>query len=83
MRQALTSIDHVLRPVETTDRVYRKEPTSVKKLLQGDAAWSTQKCMLGWDIDTVCGTLLLPPHRPDRLRAILDKVQPPRKRLCT
>ena len=83
LRQALTSIDHVLRPVEATDPVYRKEPTSVKKLLQGDAAWSTQKRMLGWDIDTVRGTLSLPPHRSDRLRAILDQVQPPRKRLRT
>ena len=83
MRQALTSIDQVLRPVDCTDPMYRKEPTSVKKLLQGDAAWSTQKRMLGWDIDTIQGTLSLPPHRIDRLREILDRVQPPRKRLRT
>jgi hypothetical protein len=39
--------------------------------------------MLGWDIDTVRGTLALPLHRIDRLREILDRVQPPRKRLPT
>lgn len=83
MRQALTSIDQVLRPVDHGDPGYRKEPTSVKKLLQGDAYWSTRKRMLGWDLDTVAGTLELPPHRLERLRAILDKVQPPRKRLPT
>ena len=83
MRQAITSIEHVLRPVDAADPVYRREPTSVKKLLQGDAAWSTQKRMLREGIDTVCGTLSLPPHRIDRLREILDRVQPPHKRLRT
>ena len=83
MRHALTAIDQVLRPVDARDPAHRKEPTSVKKLLQGDAAWSTQKRMLGWDIDTVRGTLALPQHRIDRLLEILDRVQPPRKRLPT
>ena len=68
MRQALTAIDQVLRPVDATDPVHCKEPTSVKKLLQGDAAWSTQKRMLGWDIDTVRGTLALLSCRIDQLR---------------
>jgi hypothetical protein len=83
VRHALTSIDQVLRPVDATYPAHCKGPTSVKKLLQGDAAWSTQKRMLGWDINTVRGTLALPPHRIDRLRTILDRVQPPRKRLRT
>ena len=39
--------------------------------------------MLGWDIDTVRGTLALLPHCIDRLCKILDRVQPPRKRLRT
>jgi hypothetical protein len=47
MRHALIAIDQVMRPVDATDPAHRKEPTSVKKLLQGNAAWSTQNAGLG------------------------------------
>ncbi len=67
LRAALHSIDAVMRPLSSRDPSVRKEPASVKKLLQGDAAWSTQKTILGWDIDTFAGTVSLPPHRLDRL----------------
>ena len=80
-RSALQAIDDVMLPLAPHDSPSRKEPASVKKLLQGDAAWSTQKTILGWDIDTVAGTISLPPHRVDWLYALLDTVQPPRKRL--
>jgi hypothetical protein len=81
LRLTLDAIDQVLRPLSASDPIYRKEPTSVKKLRQGDAHWSTQKTILGWDVDTVAGTLQLPPHRVARLQSLLDTVQPPRKRM--
>lgn len=81
MCTALHSIDRVLRPLSPADRSSRKEPVSVKKLRQGDACWSTRKVVLGWDLDTVAGTLCLPPHRLDRLYALLDAFLPTRKRV--
>ena len=61
-RVLLHSLDQVLRPPQAGDQPGRQEPASVKKLCKGDTAWTTQKTMLGWDLDTVQGTLLLPPH---------------------
>ena len=83
MRSALHSIDEVFRPLELGDPPHRKEPSSVKKMMQGDAAWSPHKRLLGWDFDTEAMTLNLPPHRLDRLREVLTWIQPPRKRLPT
>ena len=81
LRATLHAIDQVLRPLSAGDPSHRKEPSSVKKLLQGDAHWDTRKLILGWQLDTVEGTLGLPPHRIVRLYELLDAVQPPRKRL--
>ena len=80
MRAALHSIDKVLRPLSPSDGPNRKEPVSVKKLGQGDACWATQKTILGWDFDTVEGTLNLPPHRLDRLYSLLDAFPLTRRR---
>lgn len=80
LRTALHAIDRVLRPLAATDRSSRKEPVSTKKLRQGDAYWATRKTILGWDFDTVAGTLNLPPHRLDRLYALLDAFPPTRRR---
>ena len=81
LRATLHAIDQVLRRLCDGDPSHRKEPSSVKKLLQGDAYWHTRKLILGWQLDTVKGTLGLPPHRIARLHELLDSVQPPRKRL--
>ena len=80
MRAALHSIDQVLRPLSAADGPHRKQPVSVKKLLQGDACWATRKTVLGWDLDTEAGTLTLPPHRLDRLYALLDAFPDTRRR---
>ena len=80
LRGALHSIDRVLRPLSARDRPSRKDPVSVKKLRQGDACWSTIKTILGWDLDTVDSTLRLPPHRLQRLYALLDAFPSTRKR---
>ena len=81
MRAALTAVDDVFRPLAPSDPPHRKEPVSVKKMLKGDACWSSQKRILGWDLDTRDDTLRLPPHRLERLYEVLDWLQPPRKRL--
>ena len=47
-RLLLQSIDEVLRPLLPSDSLFRKEPTSIKKLLQGDAHWAYRKTILGW-----------------------------------
>lgn len=82
LQHTLHSIDAVFQPLSPTDPATRKEPTSTKKLLQGDAHWSHQKRILGWDVDTVQGTLALPPHRVARLYELLDSIRPPRRRLA-
>jgi hypothetical protein len=60
MRASLHAIDAVFRPLSPTDPAHRKEPASVKKMLQGDACWATKKRILGWDLDTASGTINLP-----------------------
>jgi hypothetical protein len=62
-RTLLHSLDEVLHPLDKWDDEHRKEPASVKKLLQGDAYWGTRKLVLGWIIDTILMTLELPQHR--------------------
>ena len=81
LRSTLLAIDEVLRPLETSDPTHRKEPASVKKMLKGDAYWSTNKRILGWEFDTQAGTLRLPPHRLERLYELLQQLDPPRKRV--
>ncbi len=83
LRATFEAIDTVFRPLSPHDPDVRKEPASVKKLRQGDASWSTNKVLLGWEVDTIAGTITLPPRRLDRLHTLLDVVRPPRKRLST
>jgi hypothetical protein len=74
--QLLHTVDLVLRPLSNDDNPHRKEPTSTKKLQKGDAYWSTRKVILGWVVDTVQRTIELPPHRIQRLSALLDEFHP-------
>ena len=80
-RTLLHSLDDVLRPLDSEDDAYRKEPASTKKLKQGDAAWGTRKLVLGWIIDTILMTLELPHHRKVRFLAILDEIPRSQKRV--
>jgi len=82
LRNTLHAIDSVFRPLEPHDPSSRKAPASVKKMRQGDAHWAYRKQMLGWVVDTVRETIELPPHRLTRLYALLDDLQPPRKRMA-
>ena len=78
-RALLHALDKVFRPLEASDGPHRQEPASLKKLLKGDATWDTRKVILGWLIDTVRGTIELPPHRIERLHEILDGISPNQK----
>ena len=78
-RALLHVMDKVFRPLDSDDNPHRQEPTSVKKLLKGDGTWDTRKIILGWILDTVNGTIELPPHRVARLNAILASVTPKMK----
>jgi hypothetical protein len=79
LHAALHSIDHVLRPLSSSDGTNRKQPVSVKKLRQGDACWATQKTILRWDFDTDTETLHLPPRCLERLYVLLDAFPPTRR----
>ena len=81
LRHTLHAIDAVFRPLDASDPPSRKAPASVKKMQQGDAHWAYRKRMLGWVIDSISETLELPPHRLERLYALLDELRPPRKRM--
>ena len=59
MRHTFRAIGKLLRP-NTKDDTAREEPISLKKLNKGDVAWSMQKVVLGWAIDTVKQFLTLP-----------------------
>jgi hypothetical protein len=80
-RTLFHTLDEVLRPLDPLDTDARQEPISVKKLRKGDARWSTTKQMLGWLINTIELTITLPPHRLERLFAILDSVPPEQRRV--
>ena len=80
-RILLHTLDEVFRPLEPDDSPSRKEPASVKKLLQGDACWATRKVILGWIIDTLKMTIELPQHRVERLTEILDSIPRTQKRV--
>ena len=64
-------IDMVFRAPDDQDDEWKKDPISLKKLLKGDGALETVKVILGWLVDTVAGTIELPPNRVERLKEIL------------
>jgi hypothetical protein len=72
VRAALHSIDEVFRHLEHGDPPHRKEPSSVKKMLKGDAVWSLHERLFGWEFDTEAMALNLPPHQLDRLCEVLS-----------
>ena len=53
---------NVFCPPNAADNGWKKDPNSAKKLRKGDGALETVKVVLGWLIDTMEGTIELPPH---------------------
>jgi hypothetical protein len=80
-RALLHSLDKAFGGVDKLDNTHRQEPVSLKKLLKGDAPWSTRKAVLGWVLDTVEKTIELHVHRIDRLQEIIDSIFPSQKRV--
>ena len=77
-RKLLHLNDCVFRPNDAADDPsIRQEPISLKKLDKGDACWATRKIVLGWLVDTLKGTIELPPHCRDCLGHILATSSPP------
>ena len=74
-RHLFHAIDEIFRP-NNKDNIEREEPTILKKLRKGDAAWSTQKVVLGWAIDTVKQFLTLPADRKTNLLPLLNIISP-------
>lgn len=77
-RVLMHTIDEIFRPWDPSETAHQ-EPMSVKKMKKGDASWQTRKQLLGWLIDTVEKTFLLPPHRMERLRVIFDELRDRRR----
>ena len=69
------AIDELFCP-NSKDNTAREEPISLKKLSKGDAAWSTQKVVLGWAINTVKQVLTLPDDHKTNLLDLLDTIPP-------
>jgi hypothetical protein len=78
-RHIMHAIDRVLRPLEDQDAPASQEAMSRKKMLKGDASWSTRKTVLGWVIDTEDQTLTLPPHREARARDLFTGLKGARR----
>jgi len=78
-RRLFHNIHKIFRPnttEESTASPPRREPISEKKLAEGDCSWDTKATLLGWLVDSVAGTLRLPPHRHERLHALIDSLLP-------
>ena len=72
-RHIFRAIDELFHP-DDKDDIAQEEPISLKKLRKDDAAWSTNKVILGWAIDTAKQVLTLPEDRKSSLLALLDTV---------
>ena len=70
IRNLFHNIDRVFRPNDKFDDM-RREPNSTKKLLRGDARFSTCKKVLGWYIDCLQHHLLITPSRLARVDTLL------------
>jgi hypothetical protein len=80
MNTLLHSLDKVFHDPPPTNR---RQIISASKINKGDATFSTQKRILGWDIDTHLMTLALPKHRldgmSDLIHTILQRIRVSRK----
>ena len=78
----LDMIQHLFGTINNLFRLNNKyniaqeEPISLKKLRKGNSAWSTQKFVLGWEIDTEKEVITLPDDRKTNLLALLKTIPP-------
>ena len=78
-RALLHSLDDVLPPLSQMDLTTHQDPSSMKKMKQGDSTWVTKKILLGWVIDSVRGTIHLPQHRVTGLTTMSQEVEGQRR----
>lgn len=71
-RHLFHTTDATFCPNDNIDGPVRQEPNSLKKLRRGNAAWSMQKKVLGWLLETANLTVSLPANRIARVCAALD-----------
>jgi hypothetical protein len=71
-RTLMHTIDRVFRRTGQADNSARKEPISTSKLDKKDAAWQDTKRALGWDYAVRSKSLLVAPHRKEK---VLDALQ--------
>ena len=69
-RHLFCAIGDFFRP-NNKDDITQEEPISLQKLRKGNAAWSAQKVVLGWAIDTVKQVLTLPEDCKTNLLSLL------------
>ena len=73
LRHLFSQIEKLFRPNDAT-YTERKEPILFKKLGQGSGAWSTQKTLLRWNLDTVAQLLCLSPNWKAKVQAALGGI---------
>jgi len=64
-----TVLHNITRVFHDPPHSPRQHVVSHSKIAKGDAAWSTTKRLLGWDVDTRAMTLSIPPPRQAKLIA--------------
>ena len=71
MRNLFRAFDEIFCPNEQKN-IAHKQHISIKKLCKVNAAWSTQKVILGWAVDTVQQVRTLPLDHKEKLTSLLD-----------
>ena len=65
-------IRSVFPPLEVTTH-HREDPTSQKKLNEGEGTWDTTKELLGWIVDGANYTVHLAPERCKAIISLIPK----------
>jgi hypothetical protein len=72
----ITTLNKLLHTIDTVFHDHPDLPRgpviSHSKLTKGDMAFSTQKQLLGWLVDTQALTIALPPHRLENMTTLLN-----------
>ena len=71
LRHVATAVMHGIHDVFTPDADEERDPISAKKLRKGDGAFSTRKCVLGFDFDGAEKKIWLEEEKRATLLAIL------------
>ena len=77
------ALNKVFQPVDDNNTKFQQEPASVKKLKKRDARWSTVKIILGWLLNTVEKTIVLPEHCALHLIEIMESIPYSQRSIAT